>query len=76
MRGPQDSEEYLVVRERVPSSTEMPSVIEPNTNGNHSPIVKFQNNFPGTNRQEIQLSMVNIHPEVTEYQYVVSPGGS
>ena len=31
-------EEYLVVRKRVPSSTERPSVREPGTNGYHLPI--------------------------------------
>ena len=32
------TEEDLVVRERVPSRTDRPSVREPGTNGNHAPI--------------------------------------
>ena len=32
------TEEYLVVRKRVPSRTERPSVREPGNNGNHAPI--------------------------------------
>ena len=38
VRGPQSSKEDLVVRERVPSRTERPSVREPGTNVNHAPI--------------------------------------
>ena len=38
VQGPQSSEEDLVVRERVPSRTERPSVREPGTNGNHATI--------------------------------------
>ena len=38
VQGPQSSDEELVVRERVPSRTEIPSVREPGTNGNHAPI--------------------------------------
>ena len=38
VQGPQYSEEYLVVRERVPSRTEGPSVREPGIDGNHAPI--------------------------------------
>ena len=38
VQGPQYSEEDLVVRERVPSRTDMPSFREPGTNGNHAPI--------------------------------------
>ena len=37
-QGPQSYEEDLVVRERVPSRTERPSVREPGTNVNHAPI--------------------------------------
>ena len=40
VQGPQSSEEDLVVRERVPSRTEIPSVREPGTIGNHAPIAK------------------------------------
>ena len=38
VQGTQSSEEDLVVRERVPSWTEIPSVREPGTNRNHAPI--------------------------------------
>ena len=38
VQGPRSSEEDLVVRERVPSRTDIPAVREPCTNGNHSPI--------------------------------------
>ena len=37
------TKEDLVVRERVPSRTERPSVRYPFTNGNHAPIVQAQN---------------------------------
>ena len=37
VQGPQSSEEDLVVRERYPSRTEIPSVRELGTNGNHAP---------------------------------------
>ena len=40
VQGPQYSEEDLVVRERVPSKTEIQSVREPVTNVNHAPIVQ------------------------------------
>ena len=43
VQGHQYSEEDLVVRERVPSSNERPSVREPGTKGNHAPIVQAQN---------------------------------
>ena len=43
VQGPQSSEEDLIVRDRVPSRTEMPSVREPGTNGNHAPIGQAQN---------------------------------
>ena len=39
---PISTEEDLVVRERVSSRTERPSVREPGTNGNHAPIGKAQ----------------------------------
>ena len=38
VQGSQSYEEDLVVKERVPSSTERQSVREPCTNGNHAPI--------------------------------------
>ena len=47
--GPRSSEEDLVVRERVPSSTEIPSVREPGTNGNHAPIGQSQNSGSSAN---------------------------
>ena len=42
VQGPQYYEEDLVVRERVPSRTEIPSVREPGINRNHEPIDKAQ----------------------------------
>ena len=38
VQGTQSSEEYLVVRERVPIRAERPSFREPVTDGNHAPI--------------------------------------
>ena len=40
IKGPQYSKEDLVVREKVPSRTERPSVREPGNNGNHAPIAQ------------------------------------
>ena len=51
VQGTQSSEDDLVVRERVPSRTEIPSVREPGTNGNHSPIGQAQNGSSSANRQ-------------------------
>ena len=48
-QGTQSSEEYLVVRERVPSRTEIPLVLEPGTNGNHAPIGQAQNSGSSAN---------------------------
>ena len=73
-KGTQSSEEDLVVRERVPSSTETTSVREPGTNGNHAPIGQAQNDGY-IDSQEILVSMDNVSPEGTEYQYVTSPSG-
>ena len=73
MQGPQSSEEDLVVRERVPRSTEIPSVIEPGTNGNHAPIGQAQNGGSGANSQEILVSMENVCTDGNENQYVTSP---
>ena len=75
VQGPQYSEEDLVVRERVPSRTEMPSVREPGTNGNHAPIGQTQNGGSSANIQEIPVSIENLCPEGTEDQYVTSPSG-
>ena len=49
VQGPQSSEEDLVVRERVPSRTEIPSVREPGTDRNHAPIGQSQNDGSSTN---------------------------
>ena len=51
VQGPQYSEEDLVVRERVPSRNDMPSVREPGTNGNHAPIGQAQNSGSSDNSQ-------------------------
>ena len=51
VQGLQSSEEDLVVRERVPIRTEMPSVRETGTNGNHSPIGQAQNGGSSANSQ-------------------------
>ena len=45
------TEEDLVVRERVPSRTDGPSVREPGTNGNHAPIGQAQNDSSSANSQ-------------------------
>ena len=68
------SEEDLFVRERVPSRTEMPSVIEPGTNGNHAPIGQSHNKGFSYS-QEIPVSMDNVRPEFTEDKYGTSPDG-
>ena len=73
VQGPQYSKECLVVRERVPSRTGIPSVIEPGINGNHEPIGKTQNSGSSANSQEVPVSMDNVCPEGTEDQYVTSP---
>ena len=75
VQGPQYSEEDLVVRERVPRRTERPSVREPGTNGNHSPIDQAHNDGSSANSQEIPVSMDNVCPEGTENQYVTSTSG-
>ena len=75
VQGPQSSEEDLVVRERVPSKTDMPSVREPGTNGNHTTIGQAQNGGSSANIQEILVSMDNVCPEGNENQYVTSPSG-
>ena len=43
LKGPQYSGEDIVVRDKVPSSTEMPSVREPVTDGKHAPIGQGNN---------------------------------
>ena len=74
VQGPQSSEEDIVVRERVPSRTERPSVSEPGTNGNHAPIGQAQND-DSIDNQEILVSMDNVCLEGNEDQYVRSPSG-
>ena len=46
-----ETEEDLVVRERVSIKTERPPVREPGTNGNHAPIVQAQNDGSSANSQ-------------------------
>ena len=75
VKGTQSSEEDLVVRERVPSRTEIPSVREPGINGDHEPIGQAQNDGYSANIQEIPVSMDNVCPEGNEYQYVKFPSG-
>ena len=75
VQGPKSSEEDLVVRERVPSRTAIPSVREPGTDGNHVPIGQAQNGGSIANSQEIPVSMENVCPDGNENQYVTSPSG-
>ena len=75
VQGPQSSEEDLIVRERVPRSTKMPSVREPGTNGNHAHIGQAQNGGSSVNSREIPVSMDNVCPDGNENQYVKSPSG-
>ena len=49
IQGPQYSDEDLVVRESVPSITEIPSFREPGTNGNHATIDQAQNSGSSAN---------------------------
>ena len=72
VQGPQSSEEYLVVRGRVPRRTERPSVREPGINGSHAPIGQAHNGG-SSDSQEIPVSIDNVLPEGTEYQSVTSP---
>ena len=65
----------LVVRKSVPSRTEIPSVREPGTNGNHAPIGQAQNDGYSTNSQEIPVSMKNERQEGTEDQSITSADG-
>ena len=74
-QGPQSSEEDPVLRDRVPSRTEIRSVREPGTNGNHAPIGQAQNGGFNANIQEIPVSMKNVCPYGNENQYVTSPSG-
>ena len=69
------TEEDLVVRERVPSSNERPSVREHGTNGNHAPIGQAHNDGSSANSQEIPVSMDNERTEGTEDQSITSADG-
>ena len=69
------TEEYIVVRERIPSRTERPSVREPGTNGNHAPIGQAQNDGSSANNQKILVSMENERPEGTEDQSITFADG-
>ena len=69
------TKEYLVIRERIPSRTERPSVREPGTNGNHAPIGQAQNYGSSANSQEILVSIYNVRPEGTEDQSITSADG-
>ena len=75
VHGPQSSEEDLIIMERVPSRTEMPSFIEPGTNGNHATIGQSKNSGSSANRQEIPVSIDNVCPDGNKNQYVTSPSG-
>ena len=50
-QGTQYSEEYLVVRERGPISTEKPPVREPGTDWNHPPVFQAHNDGSSANSQ-------------------------
>ena len=75
IQGPIYYEEDLVVRERVPSRTEIPSVREPGTNGNHATIGQAQNGGSSANIQEIPFLVDNVCPYGNENQYVTYPSG-
>ena len=75
VQGLQYSEKDLVVRQMVPIRTDMPSVREPDTNGNHAPIGQAQNDGSSANSQETPVSMENLCPNGTEDKYVTSPSG-
>ena len=75
VQGTQCSEEDLVVRDRVPISTERPKFREPVTYGNYAPIYQEQNNGSSYNGQEIPVPMENVCPEGTEDQSITSPSG-
>ena len=47
----QSYEEDLIVREKVPSRTERPSVREPGTNGKNAPICQAHNDGSSANSQ-------------------------
>ena len=55
--------------------TEMPSVREPGTNGNHALVGQAKNGGSSANSQEIPVSMENVCPDGNENHYVTSPSG-
>ena len=65
VKGPQYYEEDLVVRERVPSRTEMPSSNEPGIYGDHIPIGP-ERNVNSSEHKERPVSMNNICYEVND----------
>ena len=75
VKVPQSSDEDLVVRERVTSRTEIPSVREPDTYGNHAPIGQAHNGGSSANSQDIPVSMDNVCTDRNGNQYVTSPSG-
>ena len=75
IQGPQYFEEDLAIRYRVPSRNGRLSVRETGTDRNHAPIGQAQNDGSSDNSREILVSMENIRPEGTEYQYITCPSG-
>ena len=73
VQGIQSYEEDIFVRERVPIRTERPSVKGPGKYGNHAPIGQAKNYGSSANSQEILVSMDNVRPKDTEYQYITPP---
>ena len=69
------TKEYLVIRDRIPSRTDRPSVRESGTNVNHAPISQVQNDRSSSNIQEIPVSMENVLPEGNEDQSITSADG-
>ena len=61
IQGPQYFEEDIVVRERVTSRTERPSVRGPGTNENHYIIGQAQNDG-SSDSQDILAAMKNVRP--------------
>ena len=74
VQGNQSYEEDLVVRDRVSSRTDRPSVRKPVTNGNHAPIGQAQNNVSSDSKKN-PVSMENLRPEGTEDQSITSTNG-
>ena len=74
VQGDQFSEEYIVLRERVTSKNDRPSISETSTYGNHAPVGQAQDESFSA-RQEIPVSIDNISPEGNEDQYVTYLSG-